>query len=71
MILNAKELIELANDMDENCIGFAKWCFKNIKKSGKKFILKNDTTSVVLKEYKMSEILEMYKTFKFAEQIKK
>jgi len=70
MILNAKELIDLANDMDKNCIDFAKWCLKNIKKSGKKFVYKKQN-KVVADEFTLKEILEDFKNEKFAEQIKK
>ena len=70
MILNAKELIELADDMDKNCIDFAKWCLKNIKKSGKKFVYKKQN-KVVADEFTLKEVLDDFKNEKFAQQIKK
>lgn len=72
MILNAKELIELADDMDKNCIDFAKWCLKNIKKapSSKKYIYKKQN-EVVAKEFSLKQILMDFKMNKFNEAIKK
>jgi len=68
MILNAKELIELANDMDENCIDFAIWFFETVayfdEKKDKYYF--ND-----FEFYNKVELLDIYKKEKYANQIKK
>jgi hypothetical protein len=63
MILNVKDLFEICDDMDKNCIEFAEWVEGNVNgnlykhwKSGK---------------FKTSELLEMWKEEKFKEISKK
>ena len=67
MILNAKELIELADDMDKNCIDFAKWCLKNIKKGNQKKYFYKKHNKVVADEFTMKEMLEDFKIYKIEE----
>ena len=61
MILNAKELIDLTENIDKECLEFSKWCLKNIKKapSSKKYVFKHQT-KVVADEHTIGE---MYKVF--------
>lgn len=72
MILTAKELEEIGNDMDLNCIEFAKYCLKNIKKSNRKnFYVYKKQNKVVADEFMLVEILHIYKEEKFKQLAKK
>jgi hypothetical protein len=72
MILSAKELIQIAEDIDKECLEFSEWCLKNIKKapSGKKYVYKKQN-EVVAKEFSLKQILMDFKINKFNEAIKK
>ena len=72
MILNAKELIDLIENIDKECLEFSKWCLKNIKKapSGKKYVYKKQN-DVVAKEFTLKQMLMDFKLNKFKDAIKK
>ncbi len=72
MILSAKELMQITEDIDKECLDFSKWCLKNIKKvpSGKKYVYK-EQNEVVAKEFSLKQILMDFKINKFNEAIKK
>jgi hypothetical protein len=63
MILNAKDLFEIYDDMDTSCIEFAEWIEKNINGN-----LYNHWKSGKLKTI---ELLEMWKEEKFKHLINK
>jgi hypothetical protein len=72
MILSAKELMQISEDIDKECLEFSKWCLKNIKKAptGKKYVYKKQN-EVVAKEFSLKQILMDFKINKFNEAIKK
>jgi len=72
MILNAKELIDLTENIDKECLEFSKWCLKNIKKApnSKKYVYKKQN-EVVAKEFTLKQVLMDFKLNKFKDAIKK
>jgi F0F1-type ATP synthase delta subunit len=57
-------LIDVANDMDKNCIDFAKWCFKTVKQSSNKYVFKYQN-KVVADEFTLKELLHIWKEEKY------
>ena len=70
MILNAKELIDLTENIDKECLEFSKWCLKNIKKApnSKKYVYKKQN-EVVAKEFTLKQVLMDFKLNKFKDAI--
>lgn len=69
MTLNAKELIELANDIDKNCVDFAEWINRNrigYHQEKKEWYVYD--LGEWVDTYKL---LDIFKTHKFSEIIKK
>ena len=59
MILNAKELIDLTENIDKECLEFSKGCLKNIKKAPntKKYVYKKQ----VLMDFKLNKFKDAIK----------